>query len=168
MLTYRSSEQLEVTGYTDSDFGGCTDSIKSTSGYIFMMAGGAVSWKSAKQTLIAPSTMAAEFVACYEASNHGVWLKSFVTGLKVVSSIEKPLTLLCDNNSAVLYATNNRSTTKSKYIDIKFLVVKERVQNNELKIEHIGTDSMIADPLTKGLPPKKFHEHVTRMGVVPI
>ena len=80
MLTYRSSEQLEVTGYTDSDFGGCTDSMKSTSVYIFMMAGGAVSWKSAKQTLIAPSTMAAEFVACYEASNHGVWLRVLSLG----------------------------------------------------------------------------------------
>ena len=42
MLTYRRSEQLEVIGYTDSDFGGCVDSMKSTSGYIFMMAGGAV------------------------------------------------------------------------------------------------------------------------------
>ncbi|KAF3320214.1 Retrovirus-related Pol polyprotein from [Carex littledalei] len=64
MLTYRRSEQLEVIGYTDSDFGGCVDSMKSTSGYIFMMAGGAVSWKSAKQSLVASSTMAAEFVAC--------------------------------------------------------------------------------------------------------
>ena len=167
-LTYQKSEQLEVIGYTDSDFGGCVDSMKSTSGYIFMMAGGAVSWKSAKQSLVASSTMAAEFVACYEASNHGVWLKNFVTRLQVVESIQRPLKLLCDNNSAVLYATNNWSSSKSKYIDIKFLVVKERVQNNELCIEHIGTDSMIADPLTKGLPPKQFHEHVARMGVIPI
>ena len=112
--------------------------------------------------------MATEFVACYEASNHSLWLRNFITGLKVVPSIEKPLKLLCDNNSAVLYANNNRSSSKSKYIDINVLVVKERVENNEIKIEHIGTDSMIADPLTKGLPPKKFHEHVARMGVIPI
>jgi hypothetical protein len=46
--------------------------------------------------------------------------------------------------------------------------VKKRVENNEIKIEHIGTDSMIADPLTKGLPPKKFHEHVAHMGVISI
>jgi hypothetical protein len=168
MLTYRRSEQLEVIGYTDSDFGGCVDSMKSTSGYIFMMAGGAVSWKSAKQSLVASSTMAAEFVACFEASNHGVWLKNFVTSLKIVDSIQKPLKLLCDNNSAVSYATNNRSSSKSKYIDIKFLVVKERVKNKELCIEHIGTDSMIADPLTKGLPPKKFHLHVACMGVISV
>ena len=110
--------------------------MKSTSGYIFMLAGGAISWKSAKQSLIASSTMAAEFVACYEASNHGVWLRNFVTRLRIVESIEKPLKLLCDNNSAVLYANNNRSSSKSKHIDIKFLVVKERVQKCQLSIEH--------------------------------
>ncbi|RVW13644.1 Retrovirus-related Pol polyprotein from transposon TNT 1-94 [Vitis vinifera] len=53
---------------------GCLDSRRSTSGYIFMFVGGAVSWKSVKQTLIASSTMEAEFIACYEASNLGIWL----------------------------------------------------------------------------------------------
>ena len=72
MLTYRRSDQLEIIGFSDSDFAGCQDSLKSTSGYIFMLAGGAVSWRSVKQTLTASSTMAAEFVACYEASNHGI------------------------------------------------------------------------------------------------
>jgi hypothetical protein len=68
--------------------------------------------------------MTLEFIACYEASNHSGWLKNFVTRLRVVDSIQKPLKLLCGNSSAVLYATNNRST-KSKYIDIKFLIVKK-------------------------------------------
>jgi hypothetical protein len=129
MLTYRKSDKLEVIGYTDSDFGGCQDSMKSTSGYVFMLAGGAISWKGAKQSLIASSTMATEFIACYEASNHGVWLRNF---------------------------------------DIKFLVVQERVQKCQLSIEHIGTDSMLTDPLTKGLPPNKFEEHVAHMGVIPV
>ena len=159
---------MEVIGYTDSDFGGCQDSMKSTSGYIFVLVGGAVSWKSAKQTLMAPSTMAAEFIACYVASNHGVWLRNFVTRLRIVESIERPLKLYCDNQSAVLYATNNRSSSKSKYIDIKFFVVRERVQNCQLCIEHIGTNSMLADSLTKGLTPNKFEEHVAHMGVISI
>jgi hypothetical protein len=62
MLTYRRSDKLEVIGYTDSDFVGCVDSLKSTSGYIFMLAGGAISWRSAKQSMIASSTMTAEFM----------------------------------------------------------------------------------------------------------
>ena len=166
MLTYRRSDQLEIIGYSDSDFAGCQDSRRSTSGYIYLLAGGAISWRSAKQTLVASSTMAAEFVACYEASNQGIWLRNFVTGLRILEGVERPLKIFCDNKSAVLYSNNNMSSTKSKHIDIKFLVVKERVQSGQISIEHIGTNSMIADPLTKGLPPKVFHEHTARMGVI--
>lgn len=111
--------------------------------------------------------MAAEFVACFEASDHAIWLRNLATGLRIIG-VERPLKLYCDNKSAVLYSNNNRSSTKSRHIDIKFLIVKERVQNGKIAIEHIGTNSMIADPLTKGLPPKVFHEHTTHMGVINI
>ena len=77
----------------------------------------------------------------------------------------RPLKLYCDNKSAVLYSNNNKSSIKSKHIEIKFLVIKERVQAKQISIEHIGTNSMIADPLTKGLPPKTFLEHVAHMGI---
>jgi len=59
MLTYKRSDQSEITGYSDSDFARCLDSLRSTSGYIFMLAGGAISWRNAKQTLTTSSTMAA-------------------------------------------------------------------------------------------------------------
>ena len=81
MLIHRKSDQLEIISYSDSDFAGCQDSRKSTLGYIYLLAGGVISWKSAKQTLIASSTMATEFIACYEVSNHGIWLQNFVTKL---------------------------------------------------------------------------------------
>ncbi|KAL5736760.1 hypothetical protein ACOSP7_031245 [Xanthoceras sorbifolium] len=110
--------------------------------------------------------MATEFVACYEASNHGIWLQNFITRLHILNGIERPLKLFCDNKSAVLYSNNNRSSSKSKHIDIKFLVVNERVQSGQISIEHISTNFMIADTLTKGLPPKVFHEHTAYMGVV--
>jgi hypothetical protein len=57
-----------VVGYSDSDFAGCVDSRKSTSGYIFLLAEGAISWRSGKQTIVATSTMEVEFIACYEAT----------------------------------------------------------------------------------------------------
>ncbi|XP_075111825.1 secreted RxLR effector protein 161-like [Nicotiana tabacum] len=62
-LTYKCSDSLDVIGYSDSDLGGCKDTGKSTSGYIFLLAGGAVSWRSVKQTIVATSTMEAEFIA---------------------------------------------------------------------------------------------------------
>ena len=65
MLTYRRSDSLHIEGYTYSDYAGYER--KSTSGYIFTLVGGAISWKSSKQTITTSSTMYAEFVACYEA-----------------------------------------------------------------------------------------------------
>ena len=59
MLMYRRTNNLEIIGYSDLDFASCVDARKSTSGYIFMFVGGVVSWRSAKQTLIATSTMEA-------------------------------------------------------------------------------------------------------------
>ena len=91
MLMYRQTHNLDAIGYSDSDFAGCVDSRRSTSGYIFMMAGGAISWRSVKQSLTATSTMEAEFVSCFEATSHGVWLKSFISGLKIVDTISRSL-----------------------------------------------------------------------------
>jgi hypothetical protein len=68
MLTYRKSDSLHIEGYSDSNFARDVDDRKFTSGYAFTLAGGAISWKSSKQTTTALSMMYAEFVACYEAT----------------------------------------------------------------------------------------------------
>ena len=145
MLMYRRTDNLEVIGYSNSDFAGCVDYRKSTSGYIFKLADGAVSWRSVKQTLTATSTMEVEFVSCFEASLHGVWLKSFISGLRIVDSISRPLKLYCDNSAAVFMAKSNKSGSRSKYIDIKYLAIREHVKEEKVVIEHISTESMIAD-----------------------
>jgi len=118
MLTYKKFENLEIIGHSIYDFAGCEDKKCSTSGYIYILAGGTISWKFAKQTLVISSTMIAKFVACFEASNHGIWLQNFVTSLHVVDGIERPLRFYCDNKSVVQYSNSNRSITKLKFIDI--------------------------------------------------
>jgi hypothetical protein len=84
---YRRSNELEVIGYSDSDFAGCIDTRKSTFVYLFMISQGAISWKSAKQTIVASSTMEEEFVACFEATIHALWLRNFISGLAVVEPL---------------------------------------------------------------------------------
>ena len=74
MLTYRRTDTLKVDGLSDSDYVACVDDEKSTFGYIFMMVKGVVSWKTVKQTLTASSTMEVEYLACYEATCHEIWL----------------------------------------------------------------------------------------------
>ena len=88
-----------------------------------MLASGAVSWRSMKQTLTTTSTMEAEFVSCFEATSHGVWLKSFIGGLRVVDSIQRPLRLYCDNSVAIFLTKNDKSGSRSKHIDIKYLAI---------------------------------------------
>ena len=167
MLMYRQTNNLDLVGYFDVDFAGCVDSHKSTSGYIFIMASGAVSWRSVKQTLIATSTMEAEFVSCFEATSQVVWLKSFIYVLRVMDSISRPLRIFCDNSAAVFLAKNNKSGSRSKHIDIKYLAIRELVKEKQVVIEHINTELMVAhDPLTKGMQPMKFRDHVDRLGIV--
>ena len=68
MLIYRESDHLNLIGYSDADFAGFFDPRKSISGYIFMLASGAVAWKSTKHTLTASLIIEVEFVACYKAT----------------------------------------------------------------------------------------------------
>ena len=129
MLTYRYTDTLKVVGYSDSNYVGCVDDKKSTSGYIFMMVEGAVSWKSVKQTLTTSSTMEAEYVACYEATCHAIWLRNFISTLEVVHSISRPLKLFCGNFVVICFSRNIRSTSRSKHIDVKFLLLKRKLQS---------------------------------------
>ncbi|KAA0039623.1 Retrovirus-related Pol polyprotein from transposon TNT 1-94 [Cucumis melo var. makuwa] len=165
MLTYKRSDHLEVIGYLDSDFAGCVDIRKSTFGYLFLLAEGAISWKSAKQSIITTSTMEAEFVACFEATVHGLWLRNFISGLGIVNSIAKPLRIYCDNSAAVFFSKNDKYSKGVKHMELKYFAVKEEVQKQRVSIEYISTKLMVADPLTKGLPPKTFNDHVERKGI---
>jgi hypothetical protein len=109
--------------------------------------------------------MYAEFVACYEATGQAEWLKKFVLKLRVVASIEKPLKIYCDNKAAVQYSYNNKKSDASKHINIKYYVVKEKIQDHTISLEHISIKQMLADPFTKGLPPNVFKEYVAGMGL---
>ena len=151
MLTYRRSDHLEVIGYSDSDYDGCVDTRKSTCGYLYLLTGGAISWKSVKQSVIATSTMEVEFVACFEAMVQAKWLQNFLSGLGIVDSIARPLKIYCDNYAAVFFSKNDKYSKGAKHMELKYFAVKEEVHKQIVSIEHISTNLMIADPLTKGL-----------------
>ena len=142
------------------------DTKKSTFGYVYLLAGGAISWKSAKQSLIVASTMEAEFVACFEATVQANWLRKFISGLGVVDSIAQPLKIYCDNSATVFFSENDKYSKGAKHMELKYFAVKEEVQKHRVLIEHVSTELMITDPLTKGLSPKVFTGHVKNMGIM--
>lgn len=131
-----------------------------------MLGGGAISWKSSKQSIITTSTMEAEFVACFERSKQAIWLRNFISELKIMDSIQKPMKMFCDNISAVFFSKNNKRTSASRLMDVKFLKVREMVKEGAIEVQHLNTNLMVADPLTKALPFGVFKAHVTRMGVL--
>ena len=94
MLTYRKYDHLDEFGYANSDFTDCKNTRKSTFGYMYLLARGAISWKSAKQFVIIASTMEVEFVACFEATNQANWFQNFISGLGAVDNIAKTKYLL--------------------------------------------------------------------------
>ena len=104
-------------------------------------------------------------MSCFEATSHGVWLKSFISGLRVVDSISRSLKIYCDNLAAVFMAKNNKSSSRNKHIDIKYSTIRERVKKKTVVIEHVSTELMIVNSLTKGTPPLKFKDHVDRLGL---
>jgi hypothetical protein len=154
MLAYERSDSLEIVSY--SDFVGCLDTDKFTPGYVFKLAGGAIFWSNSKQNVMISSTMYVEFVAYYEATWQTMWLKKFIPDLRVIDSIKRPLKLYCDNEPTVLYAHNNKKIKAVKHINIRFYVVKKKIQDQIISLEHIITKKMIANPLTNGLPPNVF------------
>ena len=110
--------------------------------------------------------MYVEFVACYGASSQAVWLRNLILELQIVDFISRPIVIYCDNNAAVFYSKNNKISTGSKHMEIKYLIVKDLVKKGDIVIEHIRIESMLTDPLTKGLKAIAFKEHVVNMGVI--
>ena len=132
MLVYRRSDTLKIVGYTDSDLAGDRDDKKYTSGYIFMAAQGVVSWKSEKQETTS-STIEAEYIACRTAAKHAIWLKKFISELKIVDSIQRPLSIFCDNQAAVKYFQNDY-INDNKHINLKYLCVIDYVESKLIDI----------------------------------
>ena len=157
--------ELEVIGYTDASFQTDKDDSKSQSGFVFMLNGGAVSWKSSKQATTADSTTEAEYIAASEAAKEAVWIKKFITELGVVPSIESPIKLYCDNNGAIAQAKEPWSHQRSKHVLRKYHIIREIVSNGDISIERVDTDQNISDPFTKALPQVSFEKHVNSCGI---
>lgn len=128
MLVYGRDDSLELVGLTDSDLAGDMDERKSTSGYIFKLNGGVISWKSAKQTIRSTSTMEAKFEACFEGMKQDFWLRNFIADIKIVDSVKIPVKMYCDNNLAVFFSKNNKRTSTSRLMDVMFLNVRKKVK----------------------------------------
>ncbi|KAK9047935.1 hypothetical protein SSX86_033103 [Deinandra increscens subsp. villosa] len=164
-LVYGGTDELAVKCYTDASFQTDRDDSRSQSGYVFTLNGGAVSWCSTKQSVVADSTTESEYIAASEAAKEAVWMKKFITDLDVVPSIKQPIEMMCDNTGAIAQAKEPRSHKKAKHILRKFHYIREVVERNEIKICKVDTDQNLADPFTKPMTHETHDRHREAIGL---
>jgi transposase InsO family protein len=148
-----------LLGYSDADWAGDRETRKSTSGYIFTMYGGPVSWSSRRQTTVALSTCEAEYIAMTQASKEAKWLRLLLQelGVPYLGSVK----IFADNQGAIALAKNPEFHNRTKHIDIQYHYVRQEVENGRIQLEFIDTDSMLADCLTKALARTKLQRFIS-------
>jgi hypothetical protein len=152
----------EVLGYSDADYAGDRDTRRSTTGYVFIMNGGAITWSSKRQPTVAVSTTEAEYMAAAQAVKEALWLRKLLSDLSL-----QPGTMIikADNQSAIKVIKNPVLSARSKHIDIIYNFARERVARQEVKFEYIRTDDMLADALTKPVPKTKLETCRAGLGI---
>lgn len=154
-ILYGNSEKgLQLEGYSDADYASDLATRRSTTGYVFMLAGGPVSWTSQRQKLVTLSTTEAEYVAAAAAAKETAWLRNLLNDLEY--QCEGATTLFVDNQSAIRLVKNPEFHQRTKHIDIQYHYIRERVQDSELCVNYIPTTLQRADIFTKPLPKDRF------------
>ena len=162
---YITPKTIPLLGYSDSAFADDLENRRSTSAFIFLINGAAVSWKSKQQSLVSRSTHDAEYIALANASYEVSWLRRLVSAfLSTVDAIN----LHGDNQSAIITAhspPDAASSPRTKHIDIRFHIIREAIQRGDIKLTYIRTENMVADCLTKALPAPIHNKHCQHMGL---
>ncbi|CAG4980331.1 unnamed protein product [Colias eurytheme] len=162
-INYSSTDNNIVEGYSDSDYATDTDSRRSTSGYVFIKNGAAVTWSSQRQQSIALSTTEAEFMAACSATKEALWIKRLLCDISAYN--QDSICLNVDNQSAISVIKNVDFHKRCKHIDVKYKFVKEKFQENEIDLSYICTNEQCADIFTKPLPRVRFQYLRDKMGV---
>eukprot|EP00253_Pinus_taeda_P009922 PITA_09922 len=136
-ILYNVSEHSDLVGYTVSDWAGSVDDRKNTSGYVFHMGSGAISWASKKQSIVALSTAEAKYVAATATACQAVWIRRMLRSLGQEQA--KETMVFCDNSSAIALSKNSVFHKRTKHIDTRFHYIRELVSNGEIVLEHCMT-----------------------------
>nr|GFA10198.1 retrotransposon protein, putative, Ty1-copia subclass [Tanacetum cinerariifolium] len=159
--------ELRVSCYTDAGYLTDADNLKSQTGYVFILNGGVVDWKSTKQSIFATSSTYAEYIAAFDASKEAVWIRKFISGLGIVPTIKEPISMYCDNTGAIAIVKDDGVTKGARHFCAKVHYLRETIKLGDVKIEKIHTDANLADPFTKALAFPKHSELTRNIGLLP-
>jgi len=154
---------LTLQGFSDSDWAGEKDGSRSTSGYIWMLSGGPISWKSRLQPIVALSSTEAEYITITAAAQEGIWLRRVMAelGFEQVGATS----LAVDNEGAIALSENPQAHPRTKHIRLRYHFIRQYVQEDIIKPHYVSTHDNVADIFTKNLPKDKFLGHRRAMGL---
>jgi len=153
-----------LQGYVDADWAGDVDARRSTTGFIFTLNGGPVSWASKRQSTVATSTAEAEYVAAAMATKEALWLRKLLSAL----GVDGGAVPMGEDNQACLALVNNpEATGRTKHVDVAYHMVRDYVARGDVTFYFLPSAEMPADGLTKALPGPAFKAFRDAAGVGP-
>jgi hypothetical protein len=148
-------KSIDVTAYTDANWGNDKQTGKSTSGDVIRFNGDIINWYSKRQKSVAQSSAESEYMALAEIIKEILWYRSWiyeVLGRRICCAIK------CDNTAAVTLSENDSIHNRSKHIGIRYHFIRDVVSKGRVRISWVGTKQQQADILTKALGTKPFTE----------
>lgn len=157
--------QRVILGYADADWGGCLDTRRSTTGYVFKTYGGIVAWKSRRQPSTALSTTHAELLATTDAARQALWLRQLLDDLGLGLPAGTPVSLYNDNSGAVLLSQHPHDHKMTKHFDIRANYLREQRADRTVEVRQASTEDNLADIFTKPLPSDRHNLLSGQLGV---
>ncbi|WJX69836.1 hypothetical protein P8452_54013 [Trifolium repens] len=154
-----------LEGYSDASWINNVEDSSSTSGWVFLLGGGAISWASKKQTCITSSTMESEFVALAAAGKEAEWLRNLVYDIPIWPKPISPITICCDSSATLAKEYSQIYNGKSRHLGIRHSMIRELIMNGVISIEFVRSQQNLADHLTKGLARDLVKKSVIGMGL---
>ena len=165
-ITYVKDQNFDrknvLQGFSDASFNTDTDA-KSVTGYAFTSAGGAVTWGSRKQGLMALSATEAECLALTETTQEAMWLRTLLDNLSLKQMV--PTSIEEDNQGTIALTENPQFHRRSKHYNPKLYYIREKIAEKAIDVNYCATGEMTADVLTKPLAKPAHDAHVKRLGM---
>ena len=159
-------DNLKLVGFCDSNWTGDIDSRRSTTGYLFLMPNGCISWNSKRQSTIALSFTKVEYMAATQAIKEAIWLCRLMKDMDYPQT--RPTVLFGDNQGCISLTKNPIYHARTKHIEIHHHFVSEKVDTGEIEMVYCPTTEMTTDVLSKGPTQVKHDQFKAGMGVVQI
>nr|GEV81156.1 hypothetical protein [Tanacetum cinerariifolium] len=154
-----------LEGYSDDSWINNMEDHSSTSGWVFLLEGGAISWASKKQTCITSSTMESEFVALAAASNEAEWLRNLVYEILLWHKAISTISIRCYSAATLAKAYSQVYNDKYRHLGVRHSMIRVLIMNGVISVEFLRTQLNLADHLTKGLARDLVRKVAIRMGL---